>query len=391
MIYKGRVQGGVIVLDPPGELPEGTIVEVSLLDEAEAMEPLDPLYTVGELAVDMGMSDLASNIDYYLYGHPKVALAPYELAIGSETTPGGELSPLGRARLSLEGLSIGDSFGDRFFILQDEAEAAIRERVDPKPPWPYTDDTLMALSVYESLRAVGGIDPDRLARSFADRYDGSRGYGPAMHRLLARIRDGGDWPAASRGQFGGQGSHGNGSAMRVAPIGGYFADDLDAVVEHARRSAVVTHAHPEAVAGAVAVAIGAAHAWRLREADESPSVREFLELILPHVPDSVVREKIYHAMALDPDASVRLGVAALGNGVEMSSQDTVPFALWCAGKHLGHFEDALWWTVEGLGDRDTTCAIVGGIVALHVGEVGLPRWWRGFRETLPVWPFQDAD
>ena len=286
-------------------------------------------------------------------------------------------------------MSIGDAFGERFFVLPDEAEAAIRDRKAPHAPWSYTDDTLMALSVYESLRVAGEIDADRLARGFAERYDGSRGYGPAMHRLLARIREGGDWSEAAREQFSGQGSYGNGAAMRVAPIGGYFADDLGAVAEHARRSAIVTHGHPEAVAGAVAVAVAAAFAWRARLEGRTPGVGKFLDLILPHVPDSVVGEKIRHARDLDPDASVRLGVAALGNGVGMSAQDTVPFALWCAGRHLGDFEDALWWTVEGLGDRDTTCAIVGGIVGLHVGEVGLPRRWRGSRETLPVWPFRD--
>src|ERR1700751_2066446 len=48
--------------------------------------------------------------------------------------------------------------------------------------------------------------------------------------------------------FGGQGSFGNGSAMRVATLRAYFADDLDMVVEQAERSAVTTHCHPEAVA-----------------------------------------------------------------------------------------------------------------------------------------------
>ena len=93
---------------------------------------------------------------------------------------------------------------------------------------------------------------------------------------------------------------------------------------------------------------------------------------------------------LSGNRSIRLGVAALGNGDELSAQDTVPFALWCAGRHLNDFEEAMWWTVAGLGDRDTTCAIVGGIVALHVGEVGLPRWWRAFREPLPVWPWRES-
>ena len=46
--------------------------------------------------------------------------------------------------------------------------------------------------------------------------------------------EGVDWRVTSREAFGGSGSLGNGSAMRVAPIGAWFADDLDRVVKEAR-------------------------------------------------------------------------------------------------------------------------------------------------------------
>ena len=78
-------------------------------------------------------------------------------------------------------------------------------------------------------------------------------------------------------------------------------------------------------------------------------------------------------------------VAALGNGAGVSAQDTVPFALWCAGHRLGDYEEALWLTVGGLGDRDTTCAIVGGIVSLFTGPDAIPEGWLHAREPLPGW------
>ncbi len=120
----------------------------------------------------------------------------------------------------------------------------------------------MALSILENLIEHGAIDQDRLARSFADRYDYARGYGPAMHRVLREISDGRDWRLVAAAEFGGQGSYGNGAAMRVGPIGAWFAEDLDAVIDHARRSAEVTHAHPEGVAGAIATALAVALAVR---------------------------------------------------------------------------------------------------------------------------------
>ncbi len=48
---------------------------------------------------------------------------------------------------------------------------------------------------------------------------------------------------------------------------------------------------------------------------------------------------------------------------------------------MDDFEEALWWTAKGMGDCDTTCAIVGGIVALSAQEI--PAAWLEHREALP--------
>ncbi len=301
-----------------------------------------------------------------------------------------DTDPLARALCSLEGLSVGDAFGEQFFIDPYLAQDAIAARVVPEAPWSYTDDTEMALSVVSVLADADGIDPDELAQSFALHYDPRRGYGAAMHHLLPQFAAGGDWEELAPMLFGGSGSFGNGAAMRVAPVGAYFAEDLDVVVEEAAHSARVTHAHPEAVAGAIATAVAAACAWRCR-GSAAPDPREFLEMVLPHIPESVVREKVRHARDLSPSASVILAVSALGNGSEISAQDTVPFVLWCAAQTLSRYDDALWLTVSGLGDRDTTCAMVGGIVACFVGLEGIPQEWRRAREPLPSWGLGNAD
>ncbi|MGV3723496.1 MAG: ADP-ribosylglycohydrolase family protein [Actinomycetota bacterium] len=294
---------------------------------------------------------------------------------------------LQRARFALEGLSVGDAFGECFFVDPSVVESLIASRALPEPPWTYTDDTQMALSVYASLREHGCVHQDTLAASFAAKYDNRRGYGPSMHSLLDWIRLGIPWNVAAPKLFGGSGSFGNGAAMRVAPVGAYFAEDLELVVAEAERSATVTHSHPEAIAGAIAVAVAAALSWRLGASRESCVGRDFMDRVLSYVPDSMVAEKIRHGRDLAPGCSVRLAVAALGNGAQISAQDTVPFALWCAAQHLDDYQEALWLTVSGLGDRDTTCAIVGGIVAAHVGAVAIPSEWRQARELLPDWPF----
>jgi hypothetical protein len=93
---------------------------------------------------------------------------------------------LRRAAQSLEGLSCGDAFGERFFLPDSLTKSLIQQRALPAPPWFFTDDTVMALSILETLAQHSEINQDYLARSFAGRYDPGRGYGPAMHKLLAR-------------------------------------------------------------------------------------------------------------------------------------------------------------------------------------------------------------
>jgi ADP-ribosylglycohydrolase len=286
-----------------------------------------------------------------------------------------------RAYQSLEGLSCGDAFGQRFFGKKEIVQPLIRQRVLPSPPWLFTDDTMMALSVVSTLEKHERIEPSDLALSFATNYDPSRGYGPAMHGLLARIREGNPWRSEAQALFGGQGSFGNGSAMRVAPVGAYFADDLGAVVEQAELSAVTTHGHSEAVAGAIAVALAAGIAWQYR-GSEVPDHTEFLEQVYQKTPASEVRRGIRKALELPRETSMDLAVAMLGNGFNVTAQDTVPFALWVAASHLDDYEEALWATVSGLGDRDTTCAIVGGIVVMCAGLESIPKQWVKHREPI---------
>ena len=241
----------------------------------------------------------------------------------------------------------------------------------------------MTLSIVENLEQYSTIEQDSLARAFAERYDPSRGYGPAMHRLLRQIDFGIDWRVAARESFEGQGSYGNGAAMRVAPIGAYFADDLEQVRIQSEKSAVITHTHPEGIAGAVAVAIATAYAWQYREKTIKPSRSAFLDRVLSHLPSSEVKSKLERARNLPASTSAELAAVILGSGAQISAQDTVPFSLWCAAGSLDHFEDALWQTVSGLGDRDTTCAIVGGIVSLS-NSSALPQSWLEAREILPT-------
>jgi len=297
---------------------------------------------------------------------------------------------LTRAKLSLDGLSLGDSLGKFFDMVPQHLIAQFKANgVLLDPPWTYTDDTNMALSIYEILRRYGEINQDELVQSFVVNFDIHRGYGVGIIKFTDLIQDGSNWRDINTRIFQG-GSFGNGGAMRIAPLGAYFADDMDKLIVEAKKATEITHAHPEGIAGAIAVAVATAIAYQHR--DNPLSRGDFIEKILPHVPqgdvrlNSILAQKLPRSDAVSIDQIVRF----IGNGSSVTAQDSVPFVLYCAGEKMTNFEDAFWLTASGGGDVDTTCAMVGGIVAMTVGTDGLPSEWLKRREPLPDWAFRDA-
>lgn len=289
-----------------------------------------------------------------------------------------------RTLLSLAGLSLGDAFGECFFDSKVLLAALTVPGTVPLAPWTYTDDTEMALAIVEILADYGRIEQEPLAQVFARRYrrEPRRGYGGTAHEILRAIGDGTPFAVAAGRVFSGMGSMGNGAAMRVAPLGAYFADDLSEVVAQARASAEVTHAHPDAQAGAIAIAVAAAGACTLPRQPELGW--QLLDLAIAYTPDGPTRQGLQKARALPKDCSTDLAVSALGSGRRVLSWDTVPFALWCVAQQPSDYVETMWRTVLGLGDRDTTCAMAGGIVALITGEAGLPASWLAAREPLAM-------
>ncbi|HXD00660.1 MAG TPA: ADP-ribosylglycohydrolase family protein [Verrucomicrobiae bacterium] len=288
---------------------------------------------------------------------------------------------MARTIVSLEGLAIGDALGEMLAYRHAEAARTIRAGL-PSGPWFHTDDTEMALSIVDVLRLHGHIHQDALARKFAWRFerDPDRGYGKMTRMQMREILAGGEWQQTAASAFGGQGSMGNGSAMRVAPLGAYFADDLELVVAEARASSLITHTHPEGIAGAIAVALGAAAATQLRNSTVDEGAKEFFEAVLSCTPDGQVRRGIVLASQTPRTVPVESVAKALGNGSLVTAPDTVPLTLWCAAHHLDNYVEALATTISAGGDCDTNAAIVGGIVALSAGSEAIPQDWREAKE-----------
>ncbi|GIF17543.1 ADP-ribosylglycohydrolase [Actinoplanes tereljensis] len=270
---------------------------------------------------------------------------------------------------SLAGLSVGDALGAS--SLADISD-------DPPAPWEWTDDTEQACCLVAVL-AEGDFDRDRFADLLARHHDTDRGYGAGAMLMLREIRDGLPWPIAAAAAFDGQGSAGNGAAMRAAPLGAWHADSLVHAAVQGARAAEVTHAHAEGIAGGVAVTVAAAAAAAGRLDGDKP---DLLRVVASHTPAGRIRDDLIAATRVRSAAEAAY---EFGSGARAMARDTVPFAIWVANRFLGDYPGAIAACIAAGGDIDTTCAIAGGIVAAYTGLDGIPPAWLSAREPLPGW------
>jgi poly(ADP-ribose) glycohydrolase ARH3 len=232
----------------------------------------------------------------------------------------------------------------------------------------FTDDTQMSLDLAESLLEENGLQPDALAKRFAASYHWSRGYGPGAAKVLKRIRRGQPWEQASKAVYA-EGSYGNGAAMRAPVLALYFNADEDALLAAARTSALVTHAHPQGVDGAVLIAIatqsllqGCTSLEVLDRIQRRCSTPEFAEKL------KVVRA-LLEAKEMPMPQEV---VSKLSNGI--AAVASCPTALYIALRHLDQpFESLMQFTIACRGDVDTIAAMAGAMWGVVNGAARLPQ------------------
>jgi ADP-ribosylglycohydrolase len=156
------------------------------------------------------------------------------------------------------------------------------------------------------------------------------------------------------------GSWGNGSAMRVSPIG-LALNALDDVLAEAERSAAVTHNHPEGVKGARAVA---AAVFLARHGESKAFIRDYVAGQFGYLLNRTLD-------AIRP--SYRFDV---------SCQGSVPEAI-IAFLESSDFEDAIRKAISIGGDSDTI-ACISGSIAHAFYRVVPERHRQMMRQTVPV-------
>ncbi len=287
----------------------------------------------------------------------------------------GEGELVDKFRGALVGVAVGDALGAPFEGRPGPVPLADISGVERGASrLPYTDDTAMTLALAQSLLDVGDLDEDRLAQAFARcwRSEPHRGYGGGTAALLAQLARGAAWERASRSQFGGQGSFGNGAAMRVAPVALHTTAHAAPAGPLARRSAAVTHAHPLAMDGAAVQAVAVATALA-----QPPSQPVEPELLLAEVSSAVTQtlfaQRLGIVATLVADSAPEQVIEQLGTGV--AAHESVPTAILCFLRLAHSYPDAVRFAVTLGGDTDTIASMAGAIAGAHLGESAIPQRW----------------
>lgn len=268
----------------------------------------------------------------------------------------------------LLGLALGDALGAPFEGRPTDVvrrtlgnSATIWDRLPPGA-LTYTDDTQMAIGIVETLIECGGIQQETLCRHFADNYRPQRGYGAGAKKILQAILDGEDHRHLAKNLFPG-GSIGNGAAMRVAPLGLFFADDYDRLWQQARESALPTHTHPGAIEGAQLMALAIALA-----AGERPLEREaYFASLIARCETAAYAGALRRASQISDPRDLCL----FGNGVDAAS--SVVTAIACFALTPESFEDTVANAILQGGDTDTLAAMAGAICGAHLSAKALPE------------------
>jgi len=227
-------------------------------------------------------------------------------------------------------------------------------------PGQYSDDTQLSLEVSQSLIKNHGFNPDDLAAGYMDWFFSgrARGFGTTTKLAMQNLQSGKHWS-----ESGIAGSMGNGTAMRSAPFGVYFRNDLYSLVNICKIDSAITHASYDAEAGSIAIALAAAYAV-------NNDLDNLLAKIWNQLPESKVKSTIFSLDSLINSDTITPAQALRVLGTKADVRETVPAALYCFLK-FDNYHDAVIAAIKAGGDTDTTAAIVGALFGAKNGVKGM--------------------
>jgi ADP-ribosylglycohydrolase len=226
---------------------------------------------------------------------------------------------------------IGAIAGDIIGSVYEHHQIKTKEFPLFHPQCRFTDDTVLTVAIADAI--LSGRPYIESVREIGRRYSGA-GYGEAFIRWLHS-----DDPRPYK-------SWGNGSAMRVSPVGFAFQSEEE-VLRQAKMTAEISHNHPEGIKGAQATALAV---FLARTGIGKEQIR------------SRIAKKFGYDMNRTAD-NIRPAYS-----FDLSCQGTVPEAI-IAFLDSDSYEDAVRNAISLGGDSDTLACITGGIAEAFYGDI----------------------
>uniref|UniRef100_A0A6B2E662 ADP-ribosylhydrolase ARH3 n=1 Tax=Phlebotomus kandelakii TaxID=1109342 RepID=A0A6B2E662_9DIPT len=265
------------------------------------------------------------------------------------------------------------------------------------PAKPYTDDTAMTISVAQELIETRGVNQEKLAKRFVQRYfvSPNRGYGNGVIELFNKFRSSRfqNIEQLARDQFSVRGSFGNGAAMRVSPVALFCVGSESEMVELVRKQAHITHSHKLGVNGAILQAIAihqSLHLNPMKPIDTQNFVEELMRKMKPIEKDENDiddgKPEPYHeqlkeiqTLLATEEPSDEVVLNNLGHSV--AAPYSVPTAIYCFLRSLSEIKDipvenpfmrCLEYAISLGGDTDTIASMACAISGAYYGESIIP-------------------
>lgn len=285
-----------------------------------------------------------------------------------------------RFRGALLGTFIGDALGmpveGMDYKSIEEKFGQVREMLNGRlQKGSYTDDTQMMIGVAESLHKNSGFCGEDMLNCFAENFSAERGYGRSTATIIEEIKKGAKWNEVGEIVFKG-GSLGNGAAMRSAPIGLYYYDNLDELITVGKEAAQITHAHRLGYEGAILISLGVAFALKYRSLDEFSAKERFIRSIQKAYPFSKEYLNAFDKiLQLLRRRKLSRNEVISNLGVSVKAHESVPVSLYAFLRNSNSFEEAVVYAVNLGGDTDTIGAMTGSLAGAYHGCRMIPERW----------------
>jgi len=281
---------------------------------------------------------------------------------------------------AMVGSALGDAAGYLAYKYQQRDD--LLTKIDSVERLTFTADTVMAVAMAETLIENDGINTKKLGDHFLKHFESKPwqrqgAEPPEIYRIVEA--EGVDYIFAARRLFEGEGSYGNGAAMRITPLGLFYYQDED-LYEKVKVSAEVTHTHPVGIDGAAVFAKALAKTVTLNPLRPF-SPQAFIEMLVDFSRTDEIKEKLAMIPALlEREVDPAEAVKKLGNSVIV--QESMPMALFCFLRYPHTYLETVLCAITHGGERDTMGIMAGALSGAYLGIDAISEEWRNKLEDV---------